>query len=343
MIQKYRALRRIFGLLLAAAVAVSLALAVSGLNTAGCAVFAGAFFAFGLPFLYYHEKLRRAPAEPPKPPVQPPMPNLDGESDQDGPMIFIAPLSAGLSKSMLYYVPIADRCVIRSPHSGHKATITVGEASEMLCENGNFYGVPRLGKAADIDFTAMVNKHACLRRVAYMESQRLPAEGEVRERQDTLGQLTEVYANGVWVPDAERSVIVDGMHDHFTAYRIQQAKLADEPKPPRPDRAWYDKTINKYRWSVPLEDSRTYFLTMFFDGGKKFLHYSPDVEKADDSHCEFTLSGEEQIRPLLAGPDADLSQHTKLLHELMSGFLKHSSGSKLETMVSKICTQQFHY
>lgn len=331
MIDEYRKKRRKFGLLLLAAVAAGLILTSCGLTVAGCAVFGGAMFAFGAPFIYYNELVRRAPEEPPKP------------AKPGGQLIFIAPLSAGLGKSSLYFDPAGYQCVIKYAGSEHTKTVSPIRAGEMLCENGNYFGALKLGKAANINFGSTVNEYARANRVVRMETGRLPAEGEERSRLTQFGQLTEVYRNGAWVPVPERCKIHEGMDDHFTAFRIQQAQLADVPKPARPDRAWYDRSMDKYRWTVPLEDSRTYFLSMFFGGDKKFLHYSLDVELASDSHYEFTLGGEDNIRPILAGPDAGVTAHTKLLHELMADFLKVNRGSLLVEIVEKNCTAQFHY
>lgn len=79
-------------------------------------------------------------------------------------------------------------------------------------------------------------------------------------------------------------------------YRVAQAML-------EPDYSWQiideDRNfINCYRKSIPLEETRLYFLTIFYnDSG--ILNYSFDVEAASDSHYEFDEAAGETIRKAL--------------------------------------------
>lgn len=337
-----RARRNLFALLMAASTAVAVLLAACGLVVPGCILFAAAFFAFGIPCIIYNEKLRRPAAE--KEPILPeehPVPEEKPAAKNT--LLFIAPLSAGLGKSMLYYDPDAKVCVIKYPQSGHEKRISVTEAADMLVEGKYHTVLEILGEKTDLDVDPFLARAASLREVHYKECLRLPAEGEIRQRSDPMGMLTEVYTNGTWVPDAHRSHIADGMHDHFTAYRLQMENLAAQPKPPRNDRARYDKALDRYYWTVPLQKSGPCFLTMVFGGDKKLLHYSFDVETANDSHYILTPDDEARLRLLLTGPKPTYKQHNKSPNRLMTDFLKDHSPSELESMVKKVCSEQFHY
>jgi len=330
----HRSRRNLFALLMTAATAIAVLLAACGHTVPGCILFAAAFFAFGIPSIIYNERLRRASAEKLAPEEKPAVKNT---------LVFIAPLSAGLTKTMLYYDPDTKVCVIKYSHSGHEKIIPVAEAVEMLAEGKYHTVLEILGEKTGFDVDPFLARAASLREVHYKECLRLPAEGEIRQRRCELGLLTEIYTNGAWVPDAERSRIAEGMHDHFTAYRIQMANLADQPKPPRNDRARYDKALDRYYWTVPLQKSGPCFLTMVFGGDKKFLHYSFDVETANDSHYILTPDDEAQLRLLLTGPHPTYRQHNKSPNRLMTDFLKEHSHSELESIVKKVCSEQFHY
>lgn len=336
-----RARRNLFALLMAAATAIAVLLAACGLAVPGCILFAAAFFAFGIPSIIYNEKLRRPAAEKSVAPEEQPVPEPKPAAKNT--LLLIVPLSAGLSKSMLYYDPAGKQCIIRYPHSGHEKIISVAEAAGMLAEEGARFALETLGKKTGYDVDLALARAACVSDARHKEVRRLPAEGEIRQRSDPMGRLTEVYTGGTWVPDAERSVIAEGMHDHFTAYRLQMENLSRQPKPRRFDRSRYDKSLNRYYWTVPLQQSGPCFLTMVFGGDKKLLHYSFDVETANDSHYILPPDNAAQLRLLLTGPKPTYWQNSRALNRLMTDFLKDHSVSELESKVKKVCSKQFHY
>lgn len=337
----WRTRRNLFALLMTAATAVAVLLAVCGHTVPGCILFAAAFFAFGIPFIVYNEKLRRPENETkPVPPEKHPV--SEAKPAAKNTLLLIVPLSAGLDKSMLYYDPAGKQCIIRYPHSGHEKIISVAEAAGMLSKDGALFGLESLGEKTGFDVDLPLARAACISDARHKEVRRLPAEGEIRQRSDPMGILTEIYTNGVWVPDPERSHIADGMGDHFTAYRIQMVNLSGQPKPRRFDRSRYDKSLNRYYWTVPLQQSGTCFLTMVFSGDKKFLHYSFEVETADGSHYILPPDDAAQLRLMLTGPKPTYWQNSRSLNRLMTNYLKDHSDAQLESLVRQVCSEQFH-
>ena len=61
-------------------------------------------------------------------------------------------------------------------------------------------------------------------------------------------------------------------------YRIAKAILEDD---------WYDHYMGHYRKTIPLDDKRLCFLSVFYDLDGIVKKYSLDVEAASDSHTEF--------------------------------------------------------
>ena len=311
-------------ILSAVCAAMGVLLLVAGMTVPGCLLVGAALFVF----LAALTSVREKPAPEPE---QKPAPQ------------YVCPLGWGLQKADLYYEPSAEQYIVRYAHEGRTKLISQDEAHALLVEKETYHSIVKLGEMAGFDPSLLLARSAARRDVRYNEVNRLPAEGELRQRQDIMGRLVEVYTNGVWVPDADKSEIAEGMHDHFTAFRIQQQDQSAQPTQQRNDRARYDKTLDRYYWTIPLEDSRTYFLTMVFDGEKKFLHHSFDVETARDGHYILDLDGEAQLRVLLTGGKFTCAQYNKSPQRLMIDFLKENSGSALEAMVRKVCAEQQHY
>lgn len=261
----------------------------------------------------------------------------------DSDLVYICPYSAGLGKSSLTYSRALGRCVIRSDHSGQTTVVDAAEAAEQLCRRGLYHFVPKLEALSGQDFSEVVERCAREKRVREMESCRPSAEGEVHERPSEFGALTEVFHNGFWIPDPGRCEIRPGSEAAFEAYRAEQIQSAVRtiPEPAAgvgSGRTFFDKTMNQYRWMVCLEDSRTYFLTMHFDGDKRFLKYALDAEVADDYHIDFDLDGERKLRGYLGA-----ASPTALLHEVMIEFLKTGEPAQLFAMAHSVCTAVHHF
>lgn len=339
MIDQYRAKRKLFGLLLTAAISVSIVLLIAGATVAGCIVIGAAFFAFGIPFAVFCIRGIRAM----KSPAPQPAPPAEEKPAVQPRFIFISPLSAGMTRTKLLYCPSEQGCRICYESTGTTKPVSLSDAAGMLLEKHNFYGLTRLGEVSGTDFSRLLYPAARSYRVGRMELMRPPADGETRVIENALGRLSEYCRNGEWIPDADKCVVADGMHDHFTAYRLKHLQESEVPKPPKPYRTRFDVSLNRCYWSVPLDESRLCFLTMVFGGDKKFMHYSLDVEAADDSHYVFGLDGEDCLRPQLVNPENIPASHQRLLSELMTDYLKTHPHTSLENMVEEVCTEKFHY
>ena len=60
---------------------------------------------------------------------------------------------------------------------------------------------------------------------------------------------------------------------------------------------WHDRSMNQWRLTVQLEETRYWFLSVFIKEDGTFNKFSLDYEGASDSHYEFT--SEAAIRDIL--------------------------------------------
>ena len=103
---------------------------------------------------------------------------------------------------------------------------------------------------------------------------------------------------------------------------------------------WHDVVLNRYRWTIRLEDSRTAFWSVFLNDSTMAIEkYSLDIETASDSHYEFSYAAEKKLRRALGVPVESLSP----THEILIEHLKTNSWQSLESLAKKFCDQQFHY
>lgn len=102
----------------------------------------------------------------------------------------------------------------------------------------------------------------------------------------------------------------------------------------------HDTSLNQYRWTIRLEETRTAFWSVFFDDKSgEVMKYSLDIETASDSHYEFGHEAEKALRRKLNMP----VESTAATHEILIGYLKKNRRQSLETLAKGVCDRQFHY
>ena len=112
----------------------------------------------------------------------------------------------------------------------------------------------------------------------------------------------------------------------------------------RPDNKWpaellvrHDVSMYKWRLTVQLEETRTWFLSVFIRDDGRFEKFSLDNESASDSHYEF--EEEDAIRAQLYR-DGDESLY---FGDILKRYASQAGGDSLLSLIRPYITAEFHY
>ena len=100
---------------------------------------------------------------------------------------------------------------------------------------------------------------------------------------------------------------------------------------------WHDRSMNQWRLTVQLEETRYWFLSVFIKEDGTFNKFSLDYEGASDSHYEF--ASEAEIRDILYQP----GDERLLFDEILIRYTAQHSGDALLRLISPYITAQFHF
>ena len=100
---------------------------------------------------------------------------------------------------------------------------------------------------------------------------------------------------------------------------------------------WHDISMNQWRLTIQLEETRYWFLSVFIKEDGTFRKFSLDYEAASDSHYEFV--NEAAIRDLVYQP----GDEKLLFDEILIRYIAQHSGDALLHLISPYITAQFHY
>ena len=100
---------------------------------------------------------------------------------------------------------------------------------------------------------------------------------------------------------------------------------------------WHDRSMNQWRLTVQLEETRYWFLSVFIKEDGTFNKFSLDYEGASDSHYEF--ASEAEIRDILYQP----GDERLLFDEILIRYVTQHSGDALLRLISPYITAQFHF
>ncbi len=103
---------------------------------------------------------------------------------------------------------------------------------------------------------------------------------------------------------------------------------------------WYDQSLKHYRKRLPLDDKQLYFLSVFYRKDKtskaEVLKYSLDVEKAEDSHYEFSAAGGKKLHQALIKAQGIDQSTNRSLPELLAWYFETGSEYSFTSLLKKL-------
>lgn len=148
---------------------------------------------------------------------------------------------------------------------------------------------------------------------------------------DTYPNMTEMNT------DAKMSESCSNNYKQYTLDYILSVKDKPSGQGTESQDVSFDDFLHHWRLSIPLDNERLWFLSVFVDENGSTIKYSLDEEASDDSHYEFEAESDIRETLYLSG-DED-----RYFHEILTRYVKANGGEALLNLIMPYVTAQHHY